>query len=166
MTIDTEIAEWPPTLLDDMRFAVGRLESHDAHCSLEAAVLLNAAWDILLMPHDINHWDTIVGAISRLAELGQRHGEKLPADTVAFIIAVTEARKRWGKERIISGDTVPGATTVEGGLAFLEQQLVERGPEELITIRSTDDARETFQLTLGEFIEHLRHVAETHGEEV
>ena len=99
-----------PDLFDEIPPAIEQLESHDAHCSLEAATLLQGALDTLRAPNGVRAWDEIVNAIGRLAELGFRHVDKLPRegelvrnnlppDTITFICTVAGAYQEWGAPR-------------------------------------------------------------------
>ena len=109
MTVSVSPPDWS-VFIDDLLPAAEHLEDYDAHCSLEAATLLQAAHDTLLALNGVRAWDHIVQAIGRLAELGFRHvdklpragewvGNKLPPHTIAFICAVHHAYALWGSYR-------------------------------------------------------------------
>jgi hypothetical protein len=103
MTVYVSPPNWSD-FIDNLLPAADHLEDRDvgdpdARRWLEAAVLLRAAHDTLLAPNDVRAWDEIVNAIGWLIGYGQRHGDKLPPDTVTFICAVADAREQCGAPR-------------------------------------------------------------------
>jgi hypothetical protein len=87
-----------------------RLRSNDAHCSYEAAELLECALDVLRAPNATRAYESITKTIAELAiTLPQRHGDLLPCDTRYFLDVVgddyCEAFGRRGQQEIVAGLT-------------------------------------------------------------
>lgn len=83
MTPEVPTADWE-ALFREMPVAIRQLRSHDAHCSFEAAELLETAFDVLRARDQTRAYDRIVAGMGELVTLSDRL-VNLPPDTTDFL---------------------------------------------------------------------------------
>ena len=95
MTTEVPTANWD-ALFAEIPVAIEQLLAHDAHCSREAAYLLEGTLHALKAVNSARAWDEIVPMIGRLAIYASdaRRGG-LPQATVDFLDRVENAFSEW-----------------------------------------------------------------------
>ena len=95
MTTEVPAADWP-SLFRELPVAIEQLRFHDAHCSREAALMLDGGL-IALKSHDAPKvWAELVPVIGMLAiEANDHRHAVLPEKTRTFLDAVEGAFNQW-----------------------------------------------------------------------
>jgi len=104
MAHEVPVAKWE-LLFEHIPVAIDQLRKHDAHCSFEAAELLECALDVLRAVDVVRAYDSITQTIGELVQLGLRR-ETLPKDTTHFLEVLsddlTEAFAARGEREVIA----------------------------------------------------------------
>jgi hypothetical protein len=98
MTTEVPTADWT-TLFRELPVAIEQLRFHDAHCSREAALLLDGGLIALKKHRAAEVWAELVPVIGMLAiEANDHRREVLPEKTRTFLDAVEGAFSQWLEE--------------------------------------------------------------------
>jgi len=95
MTTTAPTADWP-ILFKELPVAIEQLRFHDAHCSREAALLLDGGLFALKTHDPARVWAEIVPIIGMLAiEANDHRTQELPQPTLAFLDKIEGAFSEW-----------------------------------------------------------------------
>ncbi|MCW1984378.1 UNVERIFIED_ORG: hypothetical protein M2348_000089 [Sphingomonas sp. R1F5B] len=95
MTTDVPTADWP-SLFRELPIAIEQLRFHDAHCSREAALLLDGGLFALKHLDPARVWAELVPVIGMLAiEANDHRTQALPKQTLAFLDKIEGAFSEW-----------------------------------------------------------------------
>ncbi|MCT8988869.1 hypothetical protein NYR54_00970 [Chelativorans sp. SCAU2101] len=90
---EVETANWR-VLFEELPKAINQLESHDAHHSLEAALCLRMALDVLRCGGSLEVYDQLIFGMSKIAETGTSR-RSLPRDTCWLLECFADDFAEW-----------------------------------------------------------------------